>query len=184
MQHILMDLPLITLTSLYKFALLNWNVQLLNPRSFFAELLKSSISLKWWKQIAMLLTSPNIYTYVDSDLIIIGHYKLSFVDLHRLNDNQILLHWNYIYLNNLMCCVVFANASVICVPVVLVIQIVNMCQLNISIFTCYWNGNTYRKTPNIRRNLLGNKVVDHLDVVGASSVDGAPATSSFPTSMD
>ena len=166
---------------------MNWNVQLLNPRSFFAELLKSSISLKWWKQIAMLLTSPNIYTYVDSDLIIIGHYKLSFVDLHRLNDNQILL---------LLKLYIFKQSNVLrsfckCVC--------NMCPgcfshayskyvstkyFHLYVLNEYWNGNMYRKTPNIRRNILGNKVVDHLDVVGASSVDGAPATSSFPTSMD
>ena len=38
----------------------------------------------------------------------------------------------------------------------------------------------YRKTSNIRRT-LGNKIVDHSDVVGASSVGAAPTTSSFST---
>ena len=33
----------------------------------------------------------------------------------------------------------------------------------------------YRKTSNVRRTLVGNKIVDHSDVVGASPV-GAPAT--------
>ena len=39
----------------------------------------------------------------------------------------------------------------------------------------------YRKTSNIRRNLVGNKIVDHSDVVGASPVGAAPTTSSFST---
>ena len=38
---------------------------------------------------------------------------------------------------------------------------------------------TYRKTSNIRGTLIGNKIVDHLDVVGASPVGAAPTTSSF-----
>ena len=33
--------------------------------------------------------------------------------------------------------------------------------------------------PNIRRALIGNKIVDHSDVVGASPVGAAPTTSSF-----
>ena len=39
----------------------------------------------------------------------------------------------------------------------------------------------YRKVSNIRRTLVGNKVVDHSDVVGASPVGAAPTTSSFST---
>ena len=39
----------------------------------------------------------------------------------------------------------------------------------------------YRKTSNIRRTLVGNKIVDHSDVVGASPVGAAPTTSSFST---
>ena len=39
----------------------------------------------------------------------------------------------------------------------------------------------YHKTSNIRRTLLGNKIVDHSDVVGASPAGAAPTTSSFPT---
>ena len=39
----------------------------------------------------------------------------------------------------------------------------------------------YRKTSNIRRTLVGNKIVDHSDVVGASAVGAAPTTSSFST---
>ena len=39
----------------------------------------------------------------------------------------------------------------------------------------------YRKTSNIRRALVGNKIVDHSDVVGASPVGAAPTTSSFST---
>ena len=39
----------------------------------------------------------------------------------------------------------------------------------------------YRKTSNIRCTLVGNKIVHHLDVVGASPVGAAPNTSSFST---
>ena len=39
----------------------------------------------------------------------------------------------------------------------------------------------YRKTSNIRGTLVGNKIVDHSDVVVASPVGAAPTTSSFPT---
>ena len=39
----------------------------------------------------------------------------------------------------------------------------------------------YHQTSNIRHILVGNKIVDHSDVVGASPVGAAPTTSSFPT---
>ena len=39
----------------------------------------------------------------------------------------------------------------------------------------------YRKTSNIRCTLVGYKIVDHSDVVGASPVSAAPTTSSFST---
>ena len=39
----------------------------------------------------------------------------------------------------------------------------------------------YRKTSNISRTLVGNKIVDNSDVVGASPVGAAPTTSSLPT---
>ena len=39
----------------------------------------------------------------------------------------------------------------------------------------------YRKTSNISRTLVGNKVVYNSDVVGASPVGAAPTTSSFST---
>ena len=38
-----------------------------------------------------------------------------------------------------------------------------------------------RKVSNISRTLIGNKVVDHSDIVGASPVGAAPTTSSFST---
>ena len=41
--------------------------------------------------------------------------------------------------------------------------------------------NTYRQNPNISDTLVGNKLVDHSDVVGASPVGAAPTTSSFST---
>ena len=40
---------------------------------------------------------------------------------------------------------------------------------------------TYRKLSNISRTLVGNKIVDHSDVVGASPVGATPTTSSFST---
>ena len=40
---------------------------------------------------------------------------------------------------------------------------------------------TYRKVYNIRCTLVGDKIVDHSDVVGASPVGAAPTTSSFST---
>ena len=39
----------------------------------------------------------------------------------------------------------------------------------------------YRQVSNIRCTLLGNQIVDHSDVVGASPVGAAPTTSSFST---
>ena len=39
----------------------------------------------------------------------------------------------------------------------------------------------YRKISNISRTFVGNKIVDHSDVIGASPVGVAPTTSSFST---
>ena len=39
----------------------------------------------------------------------------------------------------------------------------------------------YRQVSNIRRISVGNQIVDHSDVVGASPVGAAPTTSSFST---
>ena len=39
----------------------------------------------------------------------------------------------------------------------------------------------YRQTSNIIRTLIGNKIVDHSDIVGASPVGAAPTTSSLST---
>ena len=39
----------------------------------------------------------------------------------------------------------------------------------------------HRQVSNIRRSLVGNKIVDHPDVVVASPVGAAPTTSSFST---
>ena len=41
--------------------------------------------------------------------------------------------------------------------------------------------NTYREVSNIRCTLVGNQIVDHSDVVGASPVGAAPTTSSLST---
>ena len=42
----------------------------------------------------------------------------------------------------------------------------------------------YHQTSNISGTIVGNKIVDHSDVVGASAVGAAPTTSSFLVSMD
>ena len=39
----------------------------------------------------------------------------------------------------------------------------------------------YRQVSNIRRTSVGNEIVNHSDVVGASPVGAAPTTSSFST---
>ena len=39
----------------------------------------------------------------------------------------------------------------------------------------------YRQLSNVRRTLIGNLIVDHSDVVGASPVGAAPTKSSFST---
>ena len=39
----------------------------------------------------------------------------------------------------------------------------------------------YRQVSNIRRTLVGNKIVDNSDVVGASPDGAAPTTSSLST---
>ena len=39
----------------------------------------------------------------------------------------------------------------------------------------------YRQISNIRRTLVGNKIVDHSVAIGASPVGAAPITSSFAT---
>ena len=39
----------------------------------------------------------------------------------------------------------------------------------------------HRKTSNISRTVIGNKIVDNSDVVGASPVGAAPTASSFST---
>ena len=43
------------------------------------------------------------------------------------------------------------------------------------------HGGYYRQTSNVNRTLVGNKIVDHSDGVGASPVGAAPTTSSFST---
>ena len=40
-----------------------------------------------------------------------------------------------------------------------------------------WFAKEYRQVANISRTLVGNEIVDHSDVVGASPVGGAPTTS-------
>ena len=55
-----------------------------------------------------------------------------------------------------------------------------MCDLYAGVHSelLYWH---YRKTSNISRMLLSNKIVDRWDVVGVSPVGAAPTTPSFLT---
>ena len=46
---------------------------------------------------------------------------------------------------------------------------------------CYGLYIEYRQVSNISRTLVGNKIVVHSDVVGASPVGAAPTTPSFST---
>ena len=47
-------------------------------------------------------------------------------------------------------------------------------------YVCWGMHNgTYRQTSNVSRTLVGNKIVDHSDVVEASPVCAAPTISSF-----
>ena len=65
-----------------------------------------------------------------------------------------------------------------------------VCGVNINKIFCWFLmyshfgivGIDYRQVSNIRRALVGNKIVDHSDVIGASPVGAAPTTSSFSTS--
>ena len=43
------------------------------------------------------------------------------------------------------------------------------------------NYQAYRQISNIKRTFVGNQIVGHSDVVGASPVGAAPTTSSFST---
>ena len=43
------------------------------------------------------------------------------------------------------------------------------------------SNSNYRLTSIRRHSLLGNKIVDHSDVIGASPVGAAPTTTSFTT---
>ena len=49
-------------------------------------------------------------------------------------------------------------------------------------FKLYMNYKGHRHISNISHTIVGNKIVDHSDVVGASPVGAAPTTSSFSTS--
>ena len=63
-----------------------------------------------------------------------------------------------------------------------------LCSVNLRFHTQLWGQvclyiwiYIYRQTSNIRRALVGNIIVDHPDVVGASPVGAAPTTSSYST---
>ena len=45
----------------------------------------------------------------------------------------------------------------------------------------FWPQRAYHQTSNMSRTLVGNTMVDHSNVVGASPVGAAPSTPSFWT---
>ena len=53
--------------------------------------------------------------------------------------------------------------------------------MNIQNGICAGINTIYREVSNISRTLVGNKIVDHSDVVGTAPVVAAPTTSSFST---
>ena len=61
------------------------------------------------------------------------------------------------------------------------ISVYNQYQLTSQDIVLYTSLCNYRKTPNISRTFVGNKIVNNPDVVGASPVGTAPTTSSFLT---
>ena len=63
-------------------------------------------------------------------------------------------------------------SSAICAQFCLYLNVLKLAQAK-------WH--MYRKTSNISHTLVGNKIVDHSDVVGASPVGAAPTTSSVST---
>ena len=48
-------------------------------------------------------------------------------------------------------------------------------------YKCRVQLKTYRQVSNVSHTLVGNEIVDHSDVVGASPVGAAPTTSSLST---
>ena len=56
-----------------------------------------------------------------------------------------------------------------------------MIPITVSSTACSAWKQRYCKVSNIRHTLVGNKIVDHSDVVGASPVGAAPTTSAFST---
>ena len=52
---------------------------------------------------------------------------------------------------------------------------------HVTMSQCHCDISLYRKTSNISSTLVGNKIADNSDVVGASPVGAAPTTSSFST---
>ena len=56
-----------------------------------------------------------------------------------------------------------------------------LCAPLLGIYKDHVSAKDYRQVSNIRRPLVGKEIVDHSDVVGASPVGAAPATSLFST---
>ena len=61
------------------------------------------------------------------------------------------------------------------------LQILAMFIFELYPLCCSYQAAELPQNSNIRRALVGNKLVDHWDVVGASPVSAAPTTSSFST---
>ena len=60
-------------------------------------------------------------------------------------------------------------------------KLFSVCAYSIVVYLVCKKYVSYRQVSNIRRILVGNEIVNHSDVVGASPVGAAPTTSPFAT---
>ena len=85
------------------------------------------------------------------------------------------------------CIPVLTNVNIFCIAVKcmsydpLMTDMPCVMKPNNSLSQVVFHCHNYRKTSSISRTLVGNKIVDNSDVVGASPVGAAPTTSSFST---
>ena len=68
-------------------------------------------------------------------------------------------------------------------PQLIVLKNINRLPSDIHKTCAFMTKRIYRRVSNISSTLVGNKIVDHSDVVGASPVGAVPTTSSFSTSL-
>ena len=121
------------------------------------------------------------------------HWQTTFTHVFYLNNFYIFwfeFHWNVFPMDKLM--IIDNNSSLFQSMAWLPASIISLSELRRYVWINDNGPNDvcmHRQTPvglnvqfsNIRRTLVGNEIVDHSDVVGASPVGAAPTTSSFST---